>query len=474
MPIPSTTRKPGTFVTLDATSASQRGLAPIDRNVALLGARTGVVPVEVPYRVLTEGDADNLFGTGSELALMCRWALEAIRTQGKGPAIYAVPIADPGGGVKAIHRFAMTGPATAAGDAVFRIAGRTFRAGVKSGDTATVVANATPHPVDAALPTLPVTATVTGAGSDQLDLTAVQAGINGNDIKLEYLKQDAVAGVTSIVSAPTAGAGVYDITNALNSLVDRHYHAIAIANHLAADVTDLAAHIDVVGAAGFKKWTTAYLAERGSLSTATTLATGANRKETHVVTAEDFPNLPGEIAATLAATIEGEEDVALPFNDVELTLYVPPPASVYTDAEIETALAAGALPLAVNRQGTATKIVRAVNTKTVQGVAPFYAIADTSIVRTFFATAIQVDARLSRDFAQAKKNDRTKKRVRTAVLDVLKKLEELEWLQNVDEHAAEISVTSDPIVPSRLNVEIPASVIPPLNQLDVKLTLLLE
>ncbi len=476
--VPSTTRKPGTFHEFQITGA-QRGLVPLQRRVVCLGAKSaaGSLAVHTPQRIFDENEADSYAGKGSELALMLRAALKAMRAvqaQGIGaPELYACAVADPGAGVKAIHKFTVTGTATEGGDVVFRIAGRTIRAGVSDGDANTVVATAMKDAIDAMLHDLPITAAVGGAGSNEVDCTAVNAGVNGNDIKIEVVSTPAGITVTATEES-TAGSGAYDITSALDSLIDQHYRAIAIANHTATDVTDLKAHIDARGTPSLKQWVMGYLAETGTLSTATTLATGANYKEVVVATYENSPSLPGEIAAMLATMSEGESDVAKSFNAVELPLYPPPAASVYTDVEIETALAAGATPLVPSRDLTRTQVVRLVTTKTDEGGAPFYAVLDVSTVRTLFEVALQIDAAWKLHFPRAKNTARTKRQVKSVTLQVLKAAEAVEWLHNVDAHEGELLVENDAEVPTRLNVDIPQSVIPNLHQLVGVNRLILE
>ena len=88
--VPSTVRRPGTFQQLDVTS-SARGLVPIQRRVALLGAKiaAGTAVVSVPIQIFSEGQADALFGAGSELALMCRGSIRAGGLYGSSPEISA-------------------------------------------------------------------------------------------------------------------------------------------------------------------------------------------------------------------------------------------------------------------------------------------------------------------------------------------------------------------------------------------------
>jgi len=471
--VPSNLRRPGTFAEFDITSKA-RGLVPLTQRVALLGTKltAGTQAVLTPIQCFTEADGDNYFGKGSELALMVRAALAAAAFMGSSPQIWAVAITDPGG-AKATRTLTVTGPATAAGDVVFRVAGRTLRAPVANGATAIQVAAAIRDAILAKPETLPVTAAVGSNPNEHVvTATANHFGVNGNDIKV--VMDSMPTGISIVVANGASGTGTYDITAALDVLVDKRYDAKAIANHTSTDVTDFKAHIDVVNDKAAKLWTMCYLAETGTLSAGTTLSAASNYKDVVVVTAEGFPNLPGEIAATYATTVESVSDPAHNFDGQELPLFVPAAADVPTNSEIETALAAGAAILSVNGTNDRARIVRFVTTKTTEASVAFENLLDGSNVRSLFYTAAQVDAKVALVLKGAKKTARTKKRLKSVVLDVLRKEEELEILQNVEAHIGELQVEDDSIVPTRCNIAIPASVVPNLHQAAQVFTLYVE
>lgn len=468
--VPSTTRKPGSFHKFDVLSGA-KGLIPIARRVMLIGGKSsaGTLAAATPTQCFSERDGDTYGGAGSEAALMVRAAFKAAQKYGASPEIWLCTVADAGGSAAQVYTLTCTGTATASGDIVFRIAGRTLRAGIANGDNATKAGDAIAAAIAAAAAILPVTsANVTGT----VTLTAVNKGLNSADIRTPIVDL-APAGLTVVAAAGASGTGAYDITASLDASVDKTYHATVTANHASGDVTKLATHLDTVGAAGAKRWSIAYLAEIGTLSTGTTLATGANRMDVVVITCEQFPSLPGEIAAQLATTVEAEQDPSLSFDSVPLDLPGCPASYVYIDAEIETALANGATPLSVSPTGQ-TFIVMAVTTKTSQGGAPFFNVLDLGNVRTLYYVANQVDAKFAALFGRAKKSERTRKRVRSVVLEVLKDIETLEIIQNVDQHAAELIVETDAVVVTRFNVGIPVSVIPALHQLAAVHTLFVE
>src|SRR3989304_5827177 len=230
----------------------------------------------------------------------------------------------------------------------------------------------------------------------------------------------------------------------------------------------------MVNAPGFKAFTIAYLAEIGSATTPSARAGGANQMDVVLVSAEDCPNLSGEIAAQVAVTVEGHDDPAANLDGTELDLYPPPAASVPTATEIETAIAAGALVLGVNDSQDQMTIVRAVTTKTAISSVPFYNVLDLSNPRSLFYVATQVDIAFAIAFAAAKQNARTRQAAGDVGYRVLKSCEDLEITHHVDDHKGEIVAETDPVVPTRINVAVPASVIQNLHQIVSVVTLFVE
>jgi phage tail sheath gpL-like len=475
--IPSTYRTPQATVEFDITSGA-RGLIALTRRVALIGAKitAGTQAVNTPVQIFVDGDGDGYFGKGSELALMCRAALKAARKAGKSPELWACALAE-AAGVKTTKTFTVTGPATAAGNVIIRIAGRPISTPVANADVANTIAAAIKAAIDlvAANGVLPGVATV---ATNVVTFTYATQGINGEDLKASV---DSVpTGVAVAYAAGVSGTGAYDVTASLDVLRDKHYNAVAIANHTATDITDLATYEDDRGQPGVKRWSFAFLAVNGTLSTATTLASAANKEYTTVVACEDAPNLPGEIAAQVAVTRFAEEDPSLTMSGTELDLYAPPPVSVFTPGvggEVEAALAAGVTPLSVNNRTGAVYLVRLVTTKTTHAGAPYDLLRDFSVAYTLTWVGEQADALVMvfmSDRRNKKMTSSTLKRLRSRLLDMLRAAEKLEYIQNVELHKAEVQVEADATVKTRLNYDIPVSVVPGLEQASGVLRLFLE
>lgn len=474
--IPSTQRTPGGTIEFNVTDGA-RGLIALARRVALIGAKitAGVGVNGTVYQIFVDGDGDRYFGKGSELALMCRAALKAARKAGKSPEIFAVSLAE-ATGVKATKTLTVTGPATAAGNIGLRIAGRPISVPVANGDSANTMAASINTAIGGAAGEgiLPGTAGVAGA---VVTFTYATQGVNGEDAAI--VVDSAPTGVAVAVAAGVAGTGAYDITATLDVLNDRHYNAIAVANHTATDVSDLAAYEAARAAPGVKRWSFGFIGVRGTLSAATTLATAANSEYTTVVACEDCPNLPGEIAAQVAVTRFAEEDPSMTMSGTELDLYAPPGGSVFTPGtggEVEAALAAGVTPLSVKPDGS-VYIVRLITTRTTLNGAPYMLMSDFGVPYTLTWIGEQADA-VVLIFMSDRRNKKmtfgARKRLRSKLLDMLRLAEKREYVQNVEAHKGQIQVEPDETVRTRMNYDLPVSVVPGLEQTAGVLRLFVE
>lgn len=412
--------------------------------------------------VFSELDGDSNHGRGSELALMARWAMKGARDYGKQAQIWTVGIADPAGTAAVEKITAAVGTITAAGDVVIKIAGRRIPVGCAVGDDQDDVASKIADAIQERASELPVTAAVNGVNANEVDVTAVCTGVNGNDV-VYSVDDSAIAGVSVSSAQSVAGVGAVDVSAALDVLIDKDYDFIAFSNHTSTDISDMAAHNTSMWDPITKKWRFGVIAETGSLATGQALATAADDMGQIVITAEDWPNTPGEIAAYCAAIWAGETDPAKPFTELDLpSLYLPDAASVPTAAEIESAIAGGMTILTTNAQRTRARFNRCVNTKVTENSVPFYAASDITTPKTLVYLARAVDTAQGLILAQAKKSARTLRRIRSATLAVLFAAEVAEWIQNVEDHKGELVVETDPDLATRIATAIPASVVPPL------------
>jgi len=470
----SSVRKPGRYQKFNVANAA-RGGGDGDRAIVLVGIKSasGTFPVEQPSEVFDEAGADTGCGSGSELALMARWAMLGARDYGKRPRIFVCPIAAPGAGAARVQTIAIgAGTATESEELIVKIAGRIIRAAVVVGDDQDAVAIKLRDASNEEAPNLPFTAALDGTNVNEVDYTAPHAGVNPADAEFEILQT--VAGLGSVTTTEeTAGAGTVDATNALDSLLDRDYNFVVLANHQSADIADLAAHHASAWNAGTKRWRHSIVAERGTLAAGQVLATAADDYKQIVISAEGFRNTCGEIAAYVAGALGGEDDVKLPWNDVELpSLYLPDPADVPSDAEIETGIAGGLFMLSVNDNGTRAKIVRACTTMVTFNSVPFYELLDLSVSAIMVKAARRVDVAQALAFPRAVIDPSTEKALWSVSYSTLKQLENEGDLKDVDLYIDELVVGVDSVVSSRYNTALPLSPVRPLNQISNLINLL--
>lgn len=472
--IPSTTRKPGVYNELDAVSGAT-GLVPVELRLLVVGimGSGGTATANVPVQVFDEADADTKLDQGSEAALGCRKALAQFKRLGIAAELWAIGLADPGG-TAAQQTLTVAGTATEDGDVEFRVAGRTLRAGVSNGDTAAEVATAIKDAIQAQVAVLPVTAAIDGVTAEEVESTANYTGVNGEDIA--YSVESTPAGITVTLGTGATGAGVASLTTALANALAKDFRAIAIGNHTSTDVTAFDTHLDSAWAAAAKRWRFGLMAETGTLSAANTLAAAANDYRQAVISYEDCPNLPIEVAAAVGASLvaRGSTQANYNWDAEELDLYVPPDASAYSDPEIESALSSGSTPLAPSENGATTELVRLITTKTTEGGNPFEQTKDVATINGWIHTIRQIDARYSQRFKGVNKSAAVLKRMRSDALEVLGALEEQGVTQNVEEHKDELVVETDAVIASRAVVQVPESIVPNLHQIVAKHVLIVE
>jgi phage tail sheath gpL-like len=454
-----------------------RSLVPLPLRIALVGIMdsTGSGVAGTVYDITDVNDAEEYFGVGSELTLMVKKALETCQMLNRGPAISAVGIADPAG-TAATYTLTWAGTATEGGYAYFEIAGRKFAVNVASGDLAATVATNAEAIIDAAVHDLPCVAGVAGA---IVTLTHNHTGENGNDVEVTAGRQP--AGLTLTAAAAVVGVGVTDITASLNALAGIDVDGIAIANHKAADITDALAHIADMWDPAEKKWRWIFLGERGSVATATALASAANQTAIVVGNCEDSPSLPGEIAACLCAAVFGRERPNAGYNKLRVPLYPPPMAQAFTTTEIETALLAGVTPLSPIADVSSKsllegvlKIERLVTTKTEEDSNPFTVLRDIGVSRTGAYLARQADANYSAKFGPnaddpdgVLNTDDTKDRIRDMLANLLYDAQDLKIVKNVEADLSLLQIEDDELDAGRLNIDLPYTVVGLVHQLAI-------
>jgi phage tail sheath gpL-like len=226
--------------------------------------------------------------------------------------------------------------------------------------------------------------------------------------------------------------------------------------------------------AGTKRFRHAFVGERGSLGTATTLANGAQRKDIVVASYEGSGSLPGEIAAAVAAMRLTKEKPSQNWDGTLIPLYPPTDALAYIDTEVETALAGGVTPLTKSPTGFA-KVERLVTTQTQDSAGnPFENMLDLANSYTLAYYGLQADIAIARAIKGKNLDSDLIKSLFGVVYSVLLLGEDNKDLHNVEAHKGELQVDVHNSLPTRLLVDIPCAVVPNAHQADATMRLIIE
>jgi len=265
-----------------------------------------------------------------------------------------------------------------------------------------------------------------------------------------------------------------DITPALDALAGGGYDILVPAWSSQAAMTALRNHIASVTDAVEQQSVIGVGANTTSLAAATTIATALNSGAVTLALLPGTTSTVAEVAAAYAAAIASEQDPARPLNTLPLTgIAVPGIADRLTRTEQESALANGITPLEVG-PGEVVQIVRAISTYTKNAAgSDDIALLDLTTIRTLYYVRRACRERIALRFPRAKLSAATPDKVRSELLDVLKRLEELEIVEGVAANADALVVERSANDPNRLNAAIPADVVNGLHVFAGRIDLIL-
>lgn len=442
-------------------SYANRSLISLPLRIALIGAGKGGTAVNGQvYEIADAGQTDALFGLGTELSLMCRMAYACSGLLRRGPRVFAVQIAE-SAGLASVNTYTVTGPATADGPVSGAVAGRKWSVGVRSGDAQNTIATAIANALKAQLANLPVDVSV---AANVITLTHRTKGVNGQDVKVTV--DQLVPGVGVAVANTVVGTQATDHQPALDALQALDYDAIVFANHAAADITEVTTDSAIRWNPANKRWAYYFLAEMGTIGTATALAAAANTRACVIGSYEGCPNTAGEIATALAFLAFSRARPNATYNGARVPLYPPPAGTVYTPTERETAIAAGLTPLAAMIDSTGSivpafsQVVRMVTTKTTEGGQPFGVLRDLAVSRTGVYYAKQLDAATAARFSEdaepdgVLQTDTTIEQDKDIARGVARAMGEANILRDVEQDLAKMQAERDAETSGRTNAEL--------------------
>lgn len=462
--IPPSIRKPGKYFEFNTRLAVRTLPANAQRVVIVAGKAGGDLAPLTPVDIFSDVEAQTGAGAGSLAHLMCRAAIRAypyLRLQ-------LVTVEDAAAGIAAAGSVSFSGEAESAGVIALSVGSETYRVSASRGDTADGIAAAIAAVINAG-PLCPVNVAAQGG---TLTLTAKNKGECGNSILLSM--EESVSGISVKVTALSGGEINPDVTDALAAIFAEG-HTIVISPYTDEDnLAALREHLNATGHALEQRGAVGVVAFTDTLAKACTQAAKINSGRISAALLPGTPSLPAEVAAAYGAVMAGEEDPARPLNTLALTGIASPSMTRRLGRmEQETALYGGLTPLEVG-PGEVVQIVRAVSTyiKDAQGIEDV-SLLDVTTMRTLDYVRKACRERVSLRFPREKLSARTPAKVRSELIDVLLKLEDLEIVECVKENLPLLLVERDGQDPNRLNASIPCDVVNGLHVFAGRIDLLL-
>ncbi len=463
--LPASIRKPGKYFEFN-TSTAVRTLPGNLQKTLIVGQKiaAGTVLANTPIDVFSDVDAATYFGRGSIAHLMARSALQANNYL----ALTMIALDDAGGSIAAAGTVTLAGNASGGGSLGLNVGDQSVVIAVSAADTPTIIAAALVAQIGKQ-PDLPVTAS---AVAGVVTLTAKNKGTLGNSIK--FSATTTAAGVTAAVVAMTGGATDPAIATALATVFSAGHNVIITAWNDTVNLTALRTHLDNVSGPLEQRGAIGIYAHTGTLAQSTTLAASINSGRISGFLLPNGYEQSYEVAAAYGAVIASEEDPARPLNTLPLTgIMAIPLINRLGRVEQENCLYNGVSPSEVG-PGEKVQIVRAITTYMLdpQGV-PDISMLDLTTIRTLDYVRKACRERISLRFPRDKLSARTADKVRSELLDVLYKLEELEIVQNVDQWKSSLIVERDLQDPNRLDAKIPTNVVNGLHVFAGRIDLIL-
>lgn len=444
-------RKPGKYFEFN-TATAVRTLPGNLQKTLIVGQRlaVGTVLANTPVDVFSDVDAAIFFGRGSVAHLMAKAALQANNYL----ALSMIALDDAVASVAATSTVTLTGNAAAAGVLTVNVGKQQVLVGVAVGDTPTIIAAALAAQV-AKQPDLPVTA---AAVAGVVTLTAKNTGTLGNGIKISATI--VATGAAVATTAMANGATDQTIATALATVFAAGHNIIISAWNDQTNLTALRTHLDSVSGALEQRGAVGAYGHVGTLAQSTTLSALINSGRINCFLLPNAYEQAYEVGAAYGAVIASEEDPARPLNTLSLTgILANPMPNRLSRTEQENALYNGVTPSEIG-PGEKVQIVRAITTYTLdpQGV-PDISMLDITTIRTLDYVRKACRERIALRFPRDKLSARTPDKVRSELLDVLYKLEELEIVENVDLWKDGLIVERDLQDPNRLDAKIPTDVV---------------
>lgn len=470
--IPLTIRTPGVFVEFSNANALKG--AEIQPHTSLcmgqmLAAGTGT-DGQV-YSVESADEAAVLFGTNSQL----HEQVAAYKAADPLTELFAIGIADNGGGVAASGSITWTGTATESRELALYVGGRRISVAVTKGDTAaTIETNALA--AFALVSNLPVTvAADSGTG---VDFTARHKGTIGNQIEIGHSQlpgERAPSGLTLTVTAMASGATDPDYTAAIAAMAEDQYNTIAVGIVNATPTGLLIAELESRWGPMRQIEGVAFGAFADTRANLTTLGNSFNSFSFVLAGLEvsALLPLPWEVAGVLAgrSAQQAETDPARASTGVTMAGMAGAKRGLrFTRAQRDILLSDGVSTFTVAQDGRLL-IERLVTTFQVNALSlPDTSFQDLTTVRTLAALRFSMRARISSKFARFKLKDDGEpipagqpivnpSIIKAELIALFLDWIALGWVEDLEQFKAELVVERDGTDPNRVNALLPPNLI---------------
>ncbi len=499
--IPSTVRTPNVFAEIDNSRALQ-GLAQNPHRALLIGTKiaAGTVAYDTLTAISRDNLADGFFGPGSVLARMCN----VFKKINPNTELYAMAI---GSGVGGTHaRWSLGGLAsyidgvqlsadTGLGTLYLMVNGTQIpNLNFVSGWSAVDVASLVKTEVNK-LSQLPVTASV-GAGTGSLIFSAVNSGVPGNYIQIQfnyYEGQSWPAGFSArpstILSITTAGATDPDLGDVWTVIDNEQFQYMATPFTDTANLVEIEDELENRFTALEDKWGHAFVGFRGVLTSCQNLGSARNCPHLTIAGAYNAPQAPEEWAAAWAAvaSFNLNNDPARPLQFLKLPSILPPASTDrFTRTERDTLLYRGIATWIVDSGGDVC-IERSITTYKANALGlPDWSYLDIQTPATLAEIRYQYRTRMSNRYiiprfkladddypVQAGTYVCRPKDIKSETIALFAMLQDIGLIENLDDFISNLVVERDLSDVNRVNVLLPCDLINQFRVLAAKIPFIL-
>lgn len=326
------------------------GVAPYQsiQRLVLIGQKTteGIALADTPLLVSQNEDA--LFGRGSQLAAMYKIARQNAPFQ----EIWAIPLADAGGGTAATGSITISGtaPVTYPGSIVVYIGGKRVVVPVTTLMTGANIATALAAAINDC-PGIQVSAAVDGTTTTKVNITALNKGTLGNSIRIEtrYFADDGefTDNLVTVVQL-TTGAGDPSITTAISNMGDDPWHWIVMPYCTSAMLNEIEAWLDARWGPMSQTYGHCITAFSGTAGETQTFTSARNSWHTSIMPVNKGPQptylWAAAVGAQAAAHLQSAPELSRPLQTVALAGIMPPKqrADRWSDVQRQSFYYAGA------------------------------------------------------------------------------------------------------------------------------------